>query len=177
TRHESVIPRTGESPMSAAAPQSTLTNSPAHDRADDIERLQIAIIQTARQIRLIHKGGPYKTALAAVVKYGPLRMSDLAAREGVDPASTSRTVRSLEEQGLVVRRPDSRDARASLIEITEEGNRVFLERRRGVTNHLVRELSGLSYADLDRLLSVTTELERLAALTELAPSETRDDDR
>ncbi|MEH3156507.1 MAG: MarR family transcriptional regulator [Gordonia paraffinivorans] len=51
----------------------------------------------------------------------PMRLSDLAAHEGVTAPTMSRIVSSLERDGMVRRTADPVDGRASLIEPTEDG--------------------------------------------------------
>lgn len=52
---------------------------------------------------------------------GPLRLSELAARQGVDKSTITPQVRGLERKGLVERRNDPTDARASLLTISGRG--------------------------------------------------------
>jgi DNA-binding MarR family transcriptional regulator len=52
---------------------------------------------------------------------GPQRQADLAVEFGTDSASMTRTVQRLERTGLVRRRPDARDGRATLVESTPVG--------------------------------------------------------
>jgi DNA-binding MarR family transcriptional regulator len=52
---------------------------------------------------------------------GPQRQSELAAEFDTDSASMTRTVQRLERAGFVIRRPDHRDGRATLIDATPAG--------------------------------------------------------
>ena len=52
---------------------------------------------------------------------GPQRQSELAAVFDTDSASMTRTVQRLERAGLVVRRPDHSDGRATLVDSTPAG--------------------------------------------------------
>ena len=52
---------------------------------------------------------------------GPQRQTDLAIEFGTDSASMTRTVQRLERAGLVRRRRDSRDGRATLVVSTPVG--------------------------------------------------------
>ncbi len=51
----------------------------------------------------------------------PMSMSELSSNCYSDPASTSRTVASLEKAGLVKRKTDGEDNRKSLIQLTSKG--------------------------------------------------------
>jgi len=54
----------------------------------------------------------------------PVRLSDLADRLHIAPRSTTEVVDGLQERGLVERRPDPTDRRATLIAVTDEGVKV-----------------------------------------------------
>lgn len=68
---------------------------------------------------------------ASILEYiawkGPLRLSDLAARQGVDKSTITPQVRGLERKGMLDRQGDPTDARASLLTISERGQ--ALQRR------------------------------------------------
>lgn len=133
-----------------------------------VERVQVALIQAARQFRTMDRAGinqSARSALAAIVKFGPLSMSELAAHEGVDPASVSRTVRKLEESGDVVRRTSTADGRVNLIEVTESGRELFLRSRRQLTEIIVDRLSTLSPEQLATVVALGDGLEILVAAT------------
>ncbi len=68
-------------------------------------------------------------ALARIHDHGPLRLSDLATLLGVDLSTVSRQVRTIEDQGLVLRRADPTDGRAAVVESSADGRRA-LERLR-----------------------------------------------
>jgi DNA-binding MarR family transcriptional regulator len=61
-----------------------------------------------------------------------LRITDLAARLGIDTPAVTRKAQQLERQGLVIRCRDASDARASLVRLTPAGQQAlscFLEVR------------------------------------------------
>ncbi|WP_280426274.1 MarR family winged helix-turn-helix transcriptional regulator [Nocardia carnea] len=133
-----------------------------------VERVQVALIQAARQFRTMDRAGinqSARSALAAIVKFGPLSMSELAAHEGVDPASVSRTVRKLEESGDVVRRTSAADGRVNLIEVTESGRELFLRSRRQLTEMIVDRISTLSADQLATIVALGDGLELLVSAT------------
>ncbi|MDO9377403.1 MAG: MarR family transcriptional regulator [Nocardioidaceae bacterium] len=146
----------------------TTSRVPSRNRLAEVERLQVAVIQLARQL-----GSAYpddlprsaRTALAAVVKYGPLRIGDLAEREGVGQTAISRTVRNLEADGLVTRSPDPQDGRVWLVEASERGRSRFLDDRRLLSEQLVSQLDALSEDDLAALLAAAGPLEQMIELT------------
>src|SRR3954453_23373104 len=52
------------------------------------------------------------SVLGAVARHGPMRLSELADHEGVNPTMLSRIVGKLCDEGLILRRTDDRDRRA-----------------------------------------------------------------
>jgi DNA-binding MarR family transcriptional regulator len=61
------------------------------------------------------------TALAAVQRLGPVRLSDVAGELHVNLSVASRQVHALEEEGLISRVPDPSDGRSSLVELSPQG--------------------------------------------------------
>ncbi|GGL17599.1 MarR family winged helix-turn-helix transcriptional regulator [Nocardia jinanensis] len=138
-----------------------------------VERVQVALIQAARQFRTMDRAGINQSArstLAAIVKFGPLSMSELAAHEGVDPASVSRTVRKLEESGEVVRRTSDADGRVNLIEVSESGRELFLRSRRQLTEIILDRISTLSPEQMATIIALGDGLELLVSATGPHPS-------
>lgn len=77
--------------------------------------------------------------LAHLQDLGPLRLSDLAERIGVEISTASRQVCQLEEQALVSRTPDPDDRRAALLALTSQGAGV-LNKARGARRAVLTEL-------------------------------------
>jgi DNA-binding MarR family transcriptional regulator len=63
--------------------------------------------------------------LGWLMRKGPLTPTGLATLERVRPQSLTRTLASLEEDGLISRRAGTGDRRQSVIAITEQGHAVF----------------------------------------------------
>lgn len=59
-----------------------------------------------------------------ILANGPVRVTDLAAWQGVDKSTITPQVRRLEEAGLVKRGSDPADRRAALLSVTARGRRV-----------------------------------------------------
>ena len=78
-------------------------------------------------------------ALARIHDHGPLRLSDLAPLLGVDLSTVSRQVRTIEDQGMVVRHPDPTDKRAAVVEVSVEG-RIALERLRSSASSRLQDI-------------------------------------
>ncbi|GAB3000448.1 MarR family transcriptional regulator [Saccharothrix stipae] len=67
--------------------------------------------------------------LANLNQLGPSRASALAEAVFSDPSTVSRQVATLVKDGLVERRADPEDGRASVLAVTEAGARLLAERR------------------------------------------------
>ena len=96
--------------------------------------------------------------LAAIDEQGPVRVSDLAAWQGVDKSTTTTQVRRLEVPGLVVRKPDPADRRAVLLTVTPRGRRA--RRRMAAAGAAVIQqiLEGWSDDDRQTLGALLTRL-------------------
>jgi DNA-binding MarR family transcriptional regulator len=80
------------------------------------------------------------TLLDQLVQSGPMRAAALAECTFTDPSTVSRHVAALVRDGLVERRADPIDGRASLLVITDEGLRTVQEKRDRRTEWLTEML-------------------------------------
>jgi DNA-binding MarR family transcriptional regulator len=87
--------------------QARLKDYIARQAGDDIEQAGIAVLY------VLH------------AEEGSLRITDLAARLGIDPPAVTRKAQQLERLGLVSRERDADDARACLLQLTPEGHQVL----------------------------------------------------
>jgi DNA-binding MarR family transcriptional regulator len=132
----------------------------------DTTRLYVALGRLTRSLRR-ESAAPVShgvlSALVTVVKEGPLRSGELAAREGVAPPSMTKVVGSLEQGGYVERLPDPEDGRAALISATAAG-RALVESTRELRLHgLARRIDEL---DPDLAAALVAALPALEALAE-----------
>ncbi|KAF4410747.1 MULTISPECIES: MarR family winged helix-turn-helix transcriptional regulator [Streptomyces] len=100
--------------------------------------------------------------LVRLAEAGEQRATALAGYFGVGKATMSRQLRSLEELGLVVRRPDPADGRASLVRLTEEGRSRFSAVRGARRERYARRMAGWDrgeVAELARLLNRLNSLD------------------
>lgn len=93
---------------------------------------------------------------------GPLTPGALAAAEGVQPPSMTRTVASLCELGLARREPHPTDRRQVLLALSERGEQALAEQRRRRDDWLGRRLRELDPADREHLRRAAVVLEGLA---------------
>jgi DNA-binding MarR family transcriptional regulator len=97
--------------------------------------------------------------LARLVLEGPRRSNALAESVHSDPSTVSRQVAGLVRAGLVERRPDPEDGRATLLAPTPEGLRVF-EANRDRRNHEISDMT--DHWDEDDRVRLAELLERFA---------------
>lgn len=136
--------------------------------ADDVARLRIALARVSRQLDRHSRGGSLSTTqasvLASTAKHGPVRISDLAEFEGVNPTMLSRIVAKLEDAGLLRRRPDPDDGRAALVETTEAGLTLHRTLRDERTRLLTDRLAAMPADRATQLLAALPALEALAQI-------------
>jgi DNA-binding MarR family transcriptional regulator len=93
--------------------------------------LREALGRLIRRLRIEHGFPlPQGTVLGRLDREGPQSISDLAAGARMRPQSMAQTVRELEEQGLVERRPDPDDRRRAFVELTDGGREALAVDRR-----------------------------------------------
>jgi DNA-binding MarR family transcriptional regulator len=131
-------------------------------------RLRMAIVRTARRLRQEAAGAggtelspTAAAALATVDRHGPLSPSELAEVERIKRPTATRTLRQLEEAGLVDRTPDPADGRGALVSVNAAG-RERLRRLRGRKNaYLARRMRDLPAEDVEALERAAGILERI----------------
>jgi DNA-binding MarR family transcriptional regulator len=97
-----------------------------------------------------------------VARLGPIRLSELAAAEGLNPTMLSRLVAELCERGLAKRVSDPRDRRVALVKVTADGRRLRDRIRRERTAAVDVALETMSAADRRSLERALPVLEQLA---------------
>ncbi len=100
--------------------------------------------------------------LGALYRQGDLTPGELATRERVQPPSMTRTVKCLEKDGYVVRRPHETDRRQVWVSLTERGRTTVLADRRRRDAWLARRMAELSPAERAVLRQAAPILERLS---------------
>ncbi|MFI9815259.1 MarR family winged helix-turn-helix transcriptional regulator [Saccharothrix variisporea] len=131
---------------------------------DATARLYLAIGRLSRLLR--RTGSPglgpgAVSALATLARCGPMRLGDLAAKEGVAPPTLSRIVAALVEAGYVKRDPDPQDGRAWLATPTPEGVTMVSGVRSARVQELQRRIEELSPDHQTALLNALPALEEL----------------
>lgn len=99
------------------------------------------------------------SALALLDAEGPLRVTQLAAREGLTQPGMTTLLNRLEEAGLATRQPDPDDGRALRVSITPTGREAldaYRASRQRLIHERLRELSGDDLAALATALPALT---------------------
>lgn len=147
------------------------TESQVTELAGELQRVLSKVFSVLRRGDT-HRGTAGDLTLAqlsillTLLEGGPIRMTELAARERVRTPTTTVAIRRLEKLGLVKRSRDPSDLRAVLVDVTPQGlvqHRESLAARRA---DLADRLGKLSAEDLETLASALGPLERLAGQDE-----------
>jgi DNA-binding MarR family transcriptional regulator len=101
------------------------------------------------------------SALSAIEKHGPISVTALADREMVRPATMSRMVSALVDDGLAKRLEDKTDGRGVLVASTPKGKRAFQRAHQQRLQQLSVALSNLPPDQLTAMRGLATALERL----------------
>jgi DNA-binding MarR family transcriptional regulator len=94
-------------------------------------------------------------ALSVLGRHGVMRLSELSDHLRIAPRSTTEVVDGLQDRGLVERRPDASDRRATLVALTSEGQKVGAEiraTRKAEAERFFGELDDADRAELVRIL-------------------------
>ncbi len=135
------------------------------DSADD-ETLPDAFWSVARQLReASHQSlAPWDItpaqlrALRVLRHHGTLRLSELSGHLHIAARSTTEVADALESRGLVRRRPDPGDRRATLVELTEHGASVLDAIRAARGTEAERVFGRLSQTDRAHLARILRKL-------------------
>ncbi len=142
---------------------------PAHptsgrDLSATAAHLRLAITRMARRLRQEAPEDLTPTsaaALATVERHGPLTPSELAAVERVKRPTATRTLRFLEEAGLVSRTPDPADGRSALLAVTGAGRERLRRLRSRKNAYLARRMRSLGAEDVATLERASEILEQM----------------
>lgn len=107
--------------------------------------------------------------LRTLQREGRLAIARLATRSEMDLAAVSRQLRTLEEQGLVVRSPAPDDQRVHVVRLSRTGHAVAGRLRRVGVEHLSDSLAGWSAEDRRRVALLLTRLADDLQRTEVRP--------
>jgi DNA-binding MarR family transcriptional regulator len=100
------------------------------------------------------------TLLGALTHIGPVRSNALAEAVYSDPSTISRQVAALVKDGLIERRADPDDGRASLLAVTDKGRELLETRHRQKSCSIARMWAHWPEGDRERFVEL---LERFVA--------------
>ncbi|MFH5822781.1 MarR family winged helix-turn-helix transcriptional regulator [Georgenia sp. AZ-5] len=163
----------GAPPVPDAVGDRDVPGVPAPAEGDEsAERIQRAVVALLRwasrstvRSRLWAGEGVDLTAtdtwlVEALAAHGPMRLTSLAAWQGVDKSTVTPQVRRLERAGLVERAPDPQDGRASLLSLSERGRDVLEMVRSSGGRLLVQPLESWSAEDRRAFAELLTRFAR-----------------
>ena len=136
--------------------------------ASDLQRV------LAKLVTVVRRGDPNRASqpdltmaqisiLLTLLDSGPIRMTELAARERVRTPTTTVAIRRLENLGLVKRSRDPSDMRAVLVEVTPQGKIQYQDALHARRTHLAELLTRLTDDERADLVRALKPLERLTA--------------
>lgn len=142
------------------------TRAQVADLAGDLQRVLAKLVTVMRRGDTNSSARPDLTMaqvsiLLTLLDSGPIRMTELAARERVRTPTTTVAIRRLEKLGLVKRSRDPRDMRAVLVEVTPEGLVQYQDALHARRSHLAELLSRLTESERADLVRALKPLERL----------------
>jgi DNA-binding MarR family transcriptional regulator len=135
--------------------------------------LRLAVAIARIRTRLREEGGLHATGLSVtqlsvltrVIEDGPTTAAALAAAEHVSQQAIAQAIAALKAEGLVATRPDPGDGRKTLIEASDEGERLRTtlddSRLRWLVHAIEEAVAPEERASLD---AATELLERLARI-------------
>ena len=127
-------------------------------------RLRDVVGRLYRRFRQNQDGGltpALLSAMATIETSGPIKLSDLADREGVHRATLSRTVAWLIEHDLVHREVSTTDRRSATVSLTIDGEKLLemlRERRTAQFANRIEALTPQQRVDLVRALPLLEAL-------------------
>ena len=143
-----------------------MAENPAEERQLDlVVRIRIAVARLNRQLR--QQAGDLsptlQSALVSIERHGPITLGDLATAEQIAPATVTKIVTRLTEDGLVERTVDASDRRVAKVVLTPAGAARLVESRNRRTAYLATRLREPDAPSEERLRVAAEVLEALAA--------------
>lgn len=152
--------------MMSTPPDGPATTEPVGPTADDITRLGDSM---SRLLRTFSRAKSQFLANAThevewsahvlmrqLVAEGPMRLGALAGCVQSDPSTVSRQVAAMVKDGLIERRADPHDGRASILVATDKARAVYADHQRARDAHYQRMLADWSERDCRRLATLVS---------------------
>jgi DNA-binding MarR family transcriptional regulator len=149
-----------------AAPQAKPAAKLEPVEAESVARLRAVIGRLSRRLRPTVAGSGLApsqiSVLFTIVRLGPLRLSQVAEIESLNPTMLSRITARLCDSGLIRRSADPADRRAAFVEATPAGRRMRERIHRERTQALSRHVQDLDSDQREALWEALPVLEQLA---------------
>jgi DNA-binding MarR family transcriptional regulator len=138
-------------------------------------RLRATVGKLARLLRRTDSLGTELTPTRVAVllttdRHGPLRLAEVAEREGLNPTLLSRTIAELATRGLLERSADPADRRSAWVEVTPAGHALAERVRTERTFAVQGAIDDLDAADLALIEAALPALENLARTLSEGPT-------
>jgi DNA-binding MarR family transcriptional regulator len=104
------------------------------------------------------------SALSVIEKRGPISVTALADTEMVRPATMSRMITALVDEGLAKRTDDKNDGRGVLISVTPKGRRAYQRAQEQRLSRFAEVLDSLSDEQVGAMRNLSEALDRLTVL-------------
>ncbi|MBA2559334.1 MAG: MarR family transcriptional regulator [Propionibacteriales bacterium] len=126
------------------------------------EAVIMLLMQAGRRLRTRHPEDEVDPSTFPLAKqlmcYDAMRVSDLAARVGLDASTVSRQIKQLEDKGIVERTADPADGRASLVQLSAAGHATMQSAFRRRFQRIQEVLVAWSERDRTQLQRLLTRL-------------------
>jgi len=113
--------------------------------------------------------GPQLWTIKTIAETGPIRISDLARKIYLHPATLVGIIDRLEMRGIVMRTRSMRDRRVVQVDLTNAGKALVAKSPQVAQGLLVSGLETLPTANLERIASGLEQLVKILGAQELPP--------
>jgi DNA-binding MarR family transcriptional regulator len=138
------------------------------EQLETAQRLRIVFGRLLRKLRISDTAAGAEmtparvSALLNIERNGPLRLTELAESEGLNPTMLSRIIADLVDAGLCERTSDPRDRRAAWVQVTAAGRAAAKRMRKLRTEAVQRALDQLTDAERQAIDQALGALESLS---------------
>ena len=127
------------------------------------KKLQLRLQTRLRAMRM----SPSQWRVISVLKaYGALSIGEIVEATLMEQPTISRVVARLEKNGLVTRRPSTRDSRMALISLTAPGVEVFKQIIPAALRHQELALNGIGRKEIAQVIATLEKIEENIEATE-----------
>jgi DNA-binding MarR family transcriptional regulator len=143
-----------------------LTIMPTMTRTAELaSELRVAVMRLARRLRTERPDTGLSltqiATLGTIDRHGSLTPREIAEHERVQPPSMTRVLAGLEQLGLIVRTPHSRDGRQHLVSLTKAAQDLLREDKRRREAWLAQRLAELTVTERELLAAAAPIIDRI----------------